>query len=320
MKPLPRILLVDDSFDARLIAEAALSDGDFALETVGSAQEAYAQLGLEEQDPDVPPEFELILLDILMPEIDGVEACAAIRSTRRYRDVPILMVSGQNDTRTLTQAFIAGANDYVSKPLNPMELQARVRSALRFKREIDRRRARENELRSQPGEGQGSIAAAFDPAGALPERPVIEAAIAAAAESQTPTALLLLSADHFAAHRSEAGEAEAQRLRRRLAAELGAVPAPLGTLFGAYGEGLFMVVAPGLGADPMAALAQAASERIDALALEQGPSSTQERVTISAVAGEAAGDALRTLPAALIARLDETPQAEGNRIIRMDHA
>jgi PleD family two-component response regulator len=320
MKPLPRILLVDDSLDARLIAEAALSDGDFALETAGSAQEAYARLGLEGLGADLPPEFDLILLDILMPNIDGVEACAAIRSTRRYRDVPILMVSGQNDTGTLSQAFIAGANDYVSKPLNPMELQTRVRSALRFKREIDRRRARENELRSQSGDGQGSLAAAFDPVDALPERPVIEAAIAAAAESQTPTALLLLSVDRFAAHRSEAGEVEAQRLRRRLATELAALPAPLGSLFGGYGEGLFMVVAPGVDAERMAALAQAASERIQALALDQGSSPTQDRLTISAVAGEATGDALRTLPAALIARLDETPEAQGNRIIRMDHA
>ena len=245
MSPLLRILLVDDSEDARMIVRAALEDGAFArIDNAGSAQEAYERLRIDTADPDLPPDYDLILLDILMPGVDGVEACATIRSTRRYRDVPILMVSGQSDRETLNQAFIAGANDYVAKPLNPLELLARARSALRFKREIDRRRAREAALRIG-GEGQPGIAGGFDLDSGLPDRAMVEARIAAAAETMRRTALLLIGIDGFARLRSEEGEAAAAGLQRRMARELGALPAPLGALFGLFGEGQFMAVADG---------------------------------------------------------------------------
>jgi len=318
MKPQPRILLVDDSEDARFIAQAALQGEDFTLETAASARDAYALLRIEEQDPDLPPDHDLILLDILMPEIDGVEACAAIRNTRRYRDVPILMVSGLGDRETLNQAFIAGANDYVSKPLNPMELLARIRSALRFKREIDRRRARENELRARPEEGSLNLAAAFDPASGLPGRAVLEARIAAAAESVTPTSLLLLSVDQLSAYQVEFGEAATTRLLRQVAAEITTVSAPLGAALSVYGDGLFMVAGKGIGAEDMLALAQAAAGRIATLALPHGASPTQDRVTLTAAIGEAIGEPLRTLPGELIARADAAQPAGGNCIIRMD--
>ena len=314
----PRILLVDDSEDARFIAEATLQGEDFALDTAASAQDAYALLRLEEHDPDLPPDRDLILLDILMPEIDGVEACAAIRNTRRYRDVPILMVSGLGDRETLNQAFIAGANDYVGKPLNPIELVARIRSALRFKREIDRRRARENELRARPEEGSLSLAAAFDPVSGLPGRAVLEARIAAAAESVTPTSLLLLSVDHLAAYRAEFGEAATTRLLRQLAAEISAVPAPLGAALSVYGDGLFMVAGKEIAAEDMLALAQTATDRVATLALPHGASPTQDRVTLTAILGEAIGEPLRTLPGGMIAQVDEALRSGGNCIIRMD--
>jgi PleD family two-component response regulator len=318
MKAQPRILLVDDSEDARFIAQLALQEENFALDAAGSARDAYALLRIEEQDPDLPPDYDLVMLDILMPDIDGVEACAAIRNTRRYRDVPILMVSGMGDRETLNQAFIAGANDYVSKPLNPIELLARIRSALRFKREIDRRRAREIELRTRPEEGSLDLAAALDLVTGLPGRAVLEARIAAAAENVTPTSLLLLSVDQLAAYQVESGEAETARLLRRLAAEISAVPAPLGAALAVYGDGLFMVAGGGITAEDMLALASAVSDRIGALALPHGASSAQDRVTLTAVIGEAIGEPLRTVPAELIERADEAQRTGGNCIIRMD--
>ena len=87
-----------------------------------------------------------MLLDIVMPDIDGIEACARIRSDPRYADVPIIMVTSLGDMDSLANAFVAGATDYITKPVNRVELLARVRSALKLKAELDRRAGARAEL------------------------------------------------------------------------------------------------------------------------------------------------------------------------------
>ena len=84
---------------------------------------------------------DLILLDIMMPEMDGIELCARIRGLDKWTDVPIIMLTSRKDMESLTEAFLAGANDYVTKPFERLELQARIRSSLRLKSELDRRQA-----------------------------------------------------------------------------------------------------------------------------------------------------------------------------------
>jgi phosphoserine phosphatase RsbU/P len=134
-----KILVVDDSDDARDITEAALRSGGFsALRSASSAAEAYDCLGIGKAEAPFPA--DLILLDIVMPDVDGIQACAHIRSDPRYADVPIIMVSSLNDPDSLADAMKAGANGYVGKPLNRGELVARVRAALQLKGEIDRRK------------------------------------------------------------------------------------------------------------------------------------------------------------------------------------
>ncbi len=81
-----------------------------------------------------------------MPEMDGIQACHQIKSNPRFLDVPIIMVTAEESTDSLKEAFEAGAIDYVNKPVNRVELAARVKSALRLKHETDRRKAREFEL------------------------------------------------------------------------------------------------------------------------------------------------------------------------------
>jgi phosphoserine phosphatase RsbU/P len=300
MKRADRILVVDDSEDARDITCAALDDGDFGEVTaVASAQEAYRVLGLED-DFYGPPVFDLVLLDIMMQGVDGIEACARIRSSRRYRDVPLLMVSGQSETEVLNQAFVAGANDYVSKPVNPIELLARVRSSLRFKREIERRHAREAELRAKAAEA-GSGRGGIDEATGLPDRDAIDQYIRAAADDGVDTALMLMAVDSFAAYRTDRGAAAAEALVRRIGRELGALSAPLSAMLGGYGPGQLMLVAPGAGLAWAEQLAEKARGRIAAIDLSHGSSLLEDQVRISALSGEARGEALLRLPSDLIA-------------------
>lgn len=315
MTQVAHILLVDDSEDAREIALAALAEGEFdVVKAAASAEQAYELLGLD-GDPDEPPAYDLVLLDIVMPGVDGVEACARIRSSRRYRDIPILMVSGQSDVEVLNQAFVAGANDYVTKPINPIELLARVRSSLRFKREIDRRHAREAELRAQASGKAPAKTYRIDEAIGLPDREAVDAHIRAAADGGLGTALLLLTVDSLVAYRAENGPVAAEQLLRRLGREFGMLNAPLAATLGYFGDGQFLVVAPGTTGALLHAMAEDAHRRLAALQLAHGSSPDHDHVRVSTVVGEARAEALLRLPSHMIASGEEAMRNGGNQAI-----
>jgi DNA-binding response OmpR family regulator len=86
-------------------------------------------------------------MDILMPDIDGIAACRRIKQNDQLRDIPIIMITAKSGTENLNEAFSAGAMDYITKPVNRVELLARVASALSLKREMDCRKEREADLR-----------------------------------------------------------------------------------------------------------------------------------------------------------------------------
>lgn len=140
------IMIIDDSVDSRLIIESYLkSGGHKEILFAESGQDAEKLLELD--DPSVAcTTVDLILMDILMPGMDGIETCQMIKNNPRFRDIPIIMVTAVNHAHDLGLAFAAGAMDYITKPVNKVELLARARSALKLKHEIDNRKKRELEL------------------------------------------------------------------------------------------------------------------------------------------------------------------------------
>ena len=139
------ILIIDDNQDARELMEAILNSGGYDdLAFAASAKEAYAILELDKAEPT--PRVTAILLDISMPEIDGNVACATIRQHPAYGETPIIMVTAKRDETATNMAFMAGATDFISKPLDPVRLLARLRATLQLGRETERRQQREAEL------------------------------------------------------------------------------------------------------------------------------------------------------------------------------
>jgi sigma-B regulation protein RsbU (phosphoserine phosphatase) len=150
------ILIVDDSPDQQTLLRSILRKaGHEDVLSADSAKSASMLLNLGGEATS--HKIDLILMDILMPEQDGVETCRQIKRCAHLQDVPVIMVTAKNDLSNLKEAFSAGAMDYISKPVNSVELLARVSSALLLKQEMDRRKNREFELRRSNEELQKAL-------------------------------------------------------------------------------------------------------------------------------------------------------------------
>ena len=148
------ILVVDDSEDGRqLLVQMLLHSGYSEVMSATSAEDAFSLLGLAGDSFEANARnIDLILMDVIMPGVDGIEACRRIKNSPAYADVPVVMVTGSGETDILERAFFAGASDYITKPLRTSELLARVASVLTLKKEIDKRKIKELELLRQNDE------------------------------------------------------------------------------------------------------------------------------------------------------------------------
>ncbi|MCU1453334.1 MAG: putative OmpR family two-component response regulator [Acidimicrobiales bacterium] len=115
-----RILAVEDDERIRAAVKLALEDEGWQVEEAANGEEAL--LSFAQAPTDV------VLIDIMLPDIDGFEVCRAIRRTS---DVPIVMVTARDDTHDVVAGLEAGADDYMTKPFAPKELSARIRALLR---------------------------------------------------------------------------------------------------------------------------------------------------------------------------------------------
>lgn len=314
-----RILIVDDSPRSRLLVETALrAQGHDCLRSVESAEAAFQALGIDLECGADPPGFDLILMDLMMPGVDGIEACRRIKSSERFTDLPVIMVTAEDSSESLQTAFEAGAMDYVKKPVNRVELAARVKSALRLKQETDRRKAREREL-MELTEKLRQLSD-MDSLTELSNRRSFDQELARlwrrSQREGGPIALVMIDIDHFKCYNDEYGHVAGDECLRRVADVLRTTVRRPFDLVARYGGEEFVVLLPdthGAGAEVVAEEMRAS---VEALGIPHCRS-WDDRVTISC--GVAAAERVDGLdPASLVAaadrRLYQAKHAGRNRV------
>ena len=118
-----RILVVDDEPDLLELIQVTLENSGFEVETATQGAEVFAALN------GCPP--DLMRLDLMLPDVSGIEICRKVRSTQEWADLPIIMVTARSQEFERVIGFEMGADDYVVKPFSPRELVLRVRAVLR---------------------------------------------------------------------------------------------------------------------------------------------------------------------------------------------
>jgi len=125
-----KVLIVDDDFAIRLLARNALEQAGFQVAEVDNGQAAIASL--ETFIPDI------ILLDVLMPGMDGFTTCRELGKHPYGADIPVLMMTGLDDLESIQYAYQTGATDFITKPIDWLALQHRVRCICKVKQDKQR--------------------------------------------------------------------------------------------------------------------------------------------------------------------------------------
>lgn len=125
-----KILIVDDSNTSRMLLRTILQAAGYPKPH--EAESALEAVDLLELDPEAqgPPPFDLILMDVVMPGMNGIEATRAIKADPRFKQTPIILITGHEDESDLDGALEAGAADFIRKPVKKQLVQEKVAAAL----------------------------------------------------------------------------------------------------------------------------------------------------------------------------------------------
>ncbi len=133
------ILVVDDYADNVELLEELLTDCGYKVTTAYDGDEALRKVTLSKPD--------LILLDIMMPKMDGYQVCEALRADKNTKEIPIIFVTAKTEVKDWTHAiFNVGVNSYITKPINPKKLIDKVKSVLKMKQSREKLRKTREKL------------------------------------------------------------------------------------------------------------------------------------------------------------------------------
>ncbi len=279
----PRILVVDDQpSNIQTLYQVLKGDYDVAMATDGSQAIELCQ----RRPPD------LVLLDVVMPGIDGFEVCRRLKVDPATRDVPVIFVTARDSTEDETLGLEVGAVDFITKPVNPPVVRARVRTHIALKRQADL-------LRSMAfNDGLTGVANRrwFD------ERLQVE--WLRCRRNKLPLSLILLDLDHFKAYNDRYGHQAGDDCLRAAAAAMKSRLGRPADLLARYGGEEFVCLLPETPTEGARAKAEDLGRAVLDLALAHADSPTAPVVTISRGVATAS-PALDGSPNDLLQRADE---------------
>jgi diguanylate cyclase (GGDEF)-like protein len=221
-------------------------------------------LALCKEDPP-----DLILLDIVMPGMDGHEICARLKADEATRDIPVIFVTSQSDAEEETKGLELGAIDFIAKPVNPAVVRARVKTHLTLKAQSDLLR----QMVFIDGLTGVANRRCFD------ER--LDTEWQRAARNASPLALLLLDVDHFKRFNDRYGHQVGDECLRRVASAVkGGLLRP-GDMVARYGGEEFACILPGTDFEGALAMGTGIEQAVRGLQIEHADSDVSAAVTVS---------------------------------------
>ncbi len=284
------ILIVDDSQPITVMISGMLEREGFSdVVCVKSAQDALEFLGIDDPEKEPQP-VDLILMDVVMPGMDGVEACRIIKEHDQLRDVPVLMVTMKDETEILEKAFEAGAIDYIVKPVHKVEFLARVRSALKLKKEMDRNKEWEKELlevtcKLERANRQLQQLSFVDPLTGIGNRRYFDEMLQSewnrAIRGSNPISFLMIDIDNFKDYNDCCGHQTGDECLVKVSQALSDAMKRSGDFVARYGGEEFAVVLPNTDMDGAVVIADRMVENVAGLNLKYDAAQITDRVTIS---------------------------------------
>jgi two-component system chemotaxis family response regulator WspR len=282
------IVLIEDDPDAASHLSSLLGHEGYREVTVaGTFAEAIQVL-----EPETPaPLPELVLVDLLLPDGNGLDLCRRLKESRRFANIPILVVSSVDDECTIEECLDAGARDYLRKPVRPRELAARLRAALRDRRHDEPATSRERELLSiaeglRKSNEELRRLSDTDPLTGVANRRqfniVYRNEWRRASRGSLAMALAFFDVDDFHAFNERYGHVEGDQCLVAIAHSIAATARRPADLFARYGGEEFVFVLPDTDLEGARVVAERARQQVEALHVPHERSRCSPYVTVSA--------------------------------------
>lgn len=284
------ILIVDDSLVTRTFLADMLHEAGYEnLIMAGSMEEVFTIFCGADND-SVCRLVDLVLLDIHLPGKDGIEGCRELKQIKQFQDVPVIIISGLRHLENLEPAFAAGAIDFLTKPPKRVELEVRVRAALKLKSEMDRRKARERELLEMTAKlAEANLElqrlSACDALTGLANRRAGNDFLFREwlrdAREQNYFSIIMIDIDCFKPYNDSHGHLEGDECLKKVASALGRGLHRPGDLLVRYGGEEFMALLPGTDPEGALSVANALRDEVTSQQLSHGSSTVSPHVTVS---------------------------------------